>query len=177
MNTPVTMLDTRHSDPDAEPASWDETRRVVEAAQLFWLTTVRADDRPHVTPVAGAWAGDSAYFFTGSTEQKVMNLCRNPHVILTTGCNRWDDGLDVVIEGDAVRVTDTGTLERLAAVWAAKWDGRWQFHVLGESYEHHYVEDGEEVIVPVTIYVFAVRPTRVLAFAKGDPFGHTTHRF
>jgi hypothetical protein len=34
----------------------DETRRILETAELFWLTTVRADSRPHVT-LAEAWAG------------------------------------------------------------------------------------------------------------------------
>ena len=34
---------------------------------------------------------------------------------MTTGCNRWDQGLDVMVEGEAQRVTDRVTLERLAA--------------------------------------------------------------
>jgi hypothetical protein len=42
------------------------------------------------------------------------NLRRNPTVILTTGCNQWDRGLDVVVEGEAVQVTAEGGLERLA---------------------------------------------------------------
>ena len=49
MNTPVTTLDQRFSAPDAAATGWDETRRVLEAAELFWITTVRADGRPHVT--------------------------------------------------------------------------------------------------------------------------------
>jgi hypothetical protein len=43
---------------------------------------------------------------TGATEQKALNLTGNPHVALTTGCNTWDAGLDVVVQGDAVQVTD-----------------------------------------------------------------------
>ena len=35
--------------------------------------------------------------------------------------------LDVMVEGDAVRVTDSEVLERLAEAWGQKWDGRWQF--------------------------------------------------
>jgi hypothetical protein len=35
-------------------------------------------------------------------------------VVLTTGCNRWNEGLDVVVEGEAVRVTDEEMLKRLA---------------------------------------------------------------
>jgi hypothetical protein len=53
-------------------------------------------------------------------EQKARNLAGNPHVALTTGANGWQSGLDVVVEGDATRVTDAQQLHRLAAVWALK---------------------------------------------------------
>jgi hypothetical protein len=35
-------------------------------------------------------------------------------VVLTTGCNRWGHGLDIVVEGEAVRVTDDAVLSRSA---------------------------------------------------------------
>ena len=120
MNTPVTALDRRYSDEDAAATGWDETRRVLETAELFWISTVRADGRPHVTPVVAVWSDGAIHFHTGAGEQKFANLRANPHVVLTTGCNRWDQGLDVVVEGDAVRVTDKDTLERLAELWATK---------------------------------------------------------
>jgi len=50
------------------------------------------------------WLDSSIYFCTGITEQKAVNLSRNVHVILTTGCNQWDRGLDIVVEGEAVQV-------------------------------------------------------------------------
>jgi predicted pyridoxine 5'-phosphate oxidase superfamily flavin-nucleotide-binding protein len=50
MITPVTTLDERYSDPEAVATGWDETRRALDAAQVFWISTVRADGRPHVTP-------------------------------------------------------------------------------------------------------------------------------
>jgi hypothetical protein len=53
------------------------------------------------------WLDGALHFSTGATEQKALNLRGNPHVILTTGCNHWDAGLDVVVEGDAVQLTDS----------------------------------------------------------------------
>jgi hypothetical protein len=50
------------------------------------------------------WLHGVLYFDTGITQQKAINPRVNRHVILTTGCNRWDGALDVVVEGDAVRV-------------------------------------------------------------------------
>ena len=168
MTTPVTTLDQRFSEPDAVATDWEQTRRVLEDAELFWVTTVRADNRPHMTPLPAIWADGALHFCTGDAEQKAVNLRRNPHVILSTGCNTWDRGVDVVVEGDAVQVTDDDVLGRLAAAWTAKWDGRWQYQVRDGAFRH---PDGEEPVL-----VFAVTPVKVLAFAKGT-FSHTSHRF
>jgi PPOX class probable F420-dependent enzyme len=168
MNVPATKLDRRYSSPHAVAAGWDETLRVLESAELFWISTVRADGRPHVTPVVAVWADQAVHFSTGAQEQKFANLRANPHVVLTTGCNRWDSGLDVVVEGSAVLVTETAALERLAQAWTAKWNGRWQFTVGDGCFLHP--AGGESM-------VFAVTPAKVYAHSKGDPFGATTHTF
>jgi nitroimidazol reductase NimA-like FMN-containing flavoprotein (pyridoxamine 5'-phosphate oxidase superfamily) len=168
MRTPVTTLDRRFSAPDAVATSWDETLRVIEASELFWISTVRADGRPHVTPLTAVWLDDTIHFTTGAAEQKAVNVTGNRHVTLTTGCNDWEQGLDVVVEGEAVRVTDTTTLERLATKWAQKWDGRWQWQVSEGGFRH---EDSDEPAL-----VFSVSPARVLAFGKAT-FSHTSHRF
>ncbi len=114
MNEPVTKMDTRYSEPDGVVTPWEQTRRVLETAELFWLSTVRADGRPHVTPVVAVWHDGAIHFSTADTEQKAVNLRGNPHVILTTGCNRWEEGLDVVVEGDAVRITDHDSARTLS---------------------------------------------------------------
>jgi hypothetical protein len=109
------------------------------------------------------------HFTTGPREQKAMNLVGNPHVVMTTGCNRWDEGLDVMVEGKAERVTDRATLERLAAAWATKWDGQWRFEAAVGGFAHPDAEVNGPVLV------FAVKPTKVLAFSKGV-FSHTRYR-
>ncbi|MHA6621380.1 pyridoxamine 5'-phosphate oxidase family protein [Pseudonocardia sp. DLS-67] len=166
MGTPTTSLDSRFSDPAATPTPWDDAARVLETAELFWITTVRADGRPHVTPLVAVWLDGAIHFGTGESEQKALNLRSNPHVILTTGSNTWDHGLDVVVEGDAVRVADDDTLKRLADAWRTKWDGRWQYEARAGAFHH---EAGEAL-------VYAVAPTKVLSFGKGT-FSHTSHRF
>ena len=50
------------------------------------------------TPVVAVGTGGALCFSTGEEEQKYVNLRANPHVVLTTGCNSWDHGLDVVVE-------------------------------------------------------------------------------
>ncbi len=121
MNTvdPRAELDNRYSEPGATATSWDDARKVLESAGIFWLTTVRADGRPHVTPLIAVWVDDAIYFATGEEEQKARNLIQNPHCVLTTGCNTMGEGLDVVVEGAAVRVIN----ERQLTVVADAIDG------------------------------------------------------
>jgi general stress protein 26 len=168
MKNPITKLDERFSDSETEPTPWEETEQALRAAQLFWISTVRRDGRPHVTPLVAVWHDGALHFCTGPEEQKALNLQANPQVALTTGCNRWQDGLDVVVEGVAERVTDEGRLGELALAWGEKWDGSWKFEPVAEGFRH---ADGER-----TAHVFAVRPAKVLAFGKGT-FSHTRHRF
>ena len=66
MNEPDTTLDQRFSDPGAVAAGWEETRRMLEEAQLSWICTVRADGRPHLTPLVAVWLDGALYFTTGS---------------------------------------------------------------------------------------------------------------
>ena len=168
MTQAVTELDARFSDPTAVATDWDQTRRTVEDAELFWIATVRADGRPHVTPLVGVWLDDAIHFATGIGEQKAFNLRTNRNVILMTGCNEWERGLDVVVEGEAVQVVDESVLERLVAAWQTKWDGRWHYEVHDGGFRHEASAD--------PILVFSVKPTKILAFAKGT-FGQTRHRF
>ncbi len=168
MTTPETTLDQRFSDPAAGATSWDATREALETAELFWISTVRADGRPHVTPLVAVWHSGALSFCTGHAEQKAINLSANPHVVLTTGCNGWEGGLDVVVEGDAIPITDEDTLERLAAAWTTKWDARWQYEIRDGAFHHRGSDD------PVLVYTVA--PAKILAFSKGT-FSHTRHRF
>ena len=107
-------------------------------------------------------------FRIGAGEPKAVNLRGNPHVVLTTGCSRWESGLDVVVEGEAVPVTGDERLRRLAGAWARKWDGQWRYEVRDGCFYHPGAAE--------PVHVFAVAPAKVLAFGKGG-FSHTRHRF
>jgi general stress protein 26 len=81
MSAPATTFDQEYSDPAAAATGWKETRGALETAELFWLSTVGADGRPHVTPVVAAWAEGAIWFSTGAGEQKFANLRANSHVV------------------------------------------------------------------------------------------------
>ena len=92
------------------------------------------------------WLDGALYFCTGAGEQKAVNLRVHPHVLLLTGCHRWDEGLDVAAEGNAVQVTDEALLTRLAQAWATKWNGQWQFQVRNGAFEQPGDVEGEALV-------------------------------
>ncbi|MDP9134105.1 MAG: pyridoxamine 5'-phosphate oxidase family protein, partial [Actinomycetota bacterium] len=67
---PIAKFDSRFSDPAAGPTAWAGVAAALERAELYWLTTLRADGRPHVTPLIGAYEDDAVHFCTGLREQK-----------------------------------------------------------------------------------------------------------
>ena len=163
---PTAELDHRFSDPDAGATPWSEAARVLEGAELYWLTTVRVDGRPHVTPLIGVWHDEAVHFCTGPQEQKARNLETSRHVALTTGTNTWAEGLDVVVEGTAVRVVEHDALQRLADAYEAKYGSRWHFDVGDGVFGH-----GEHEAA-----VFRIEARKVLAFNK-DPHAQTRYLF
>ncbi|QFG25163.1 pyridoxamine 5'-phosphate oxidase family protein [Actinomadura sp. WMMB 499] len=165
-DAPATEFDGRFSDPAARATPWPEARRVLEDAELYWLATVRADGRPHVTPLIGVLHDGAMHFCTGLGEQKARNLGHSAQVTLTAGNNAWAKGLDVVVEGAAVRVTGRPALESLAAAYLDKYGEAWRFEV----------GDGVFGTGDVAAAVFRIEPARAFAFAK-EPHGQTRYRF
>jgi general stress protein 26 len=160
-------LDARFSEAK-QPVEWSHVAEALAGAELYWLTTVRKDGRPHTTPLVGAWVDDGFVFCTGPEEQKAQNLAHSTAVTVTTGVNTWNDGLDVVVEGNVVRVTGRDTLTRLADVIREKYHGVWDFTPYDDGFGHTD-QSGDSHIA----YVFRVPAAKVLAFAK-SPHGQTT---
>jgi general stress protein 26 len=161
---PAVALDGGFSSPGARPTSWQDSA-LLEGAKLYWLTTVRPDGWPHVTPLFAVWLGGVFYFCTGAGERKAKNLAGNVRRAVTTGCNTVE-GLDVVVEGKAVRVRDEALLTRLAAAWKSKYDWDWTVH------DGAFADDDGNVAP-----VFAVAPRTAFGFGKGDTFSQTRWRF
>ncbi|HEX2773550.1 MAG TPA: hypothetical protein VHN18_14130 [Micromonosporaceae bacterium] len=100
------------------------------------------------------------------SERKAGNLAGNPQCVLTTGRNVLRDGLDIVVEGTAVRVSDDATLRRVADRYEAKYGSDWHFDV----------RDGEFVGPGGPALVFAVAPATAFGFRRGE-YGQTRYRF
>jgi general stress protein 26 len=162
---PVAELNASFSEPGATAPPWTDVAQVLTVSEMFWLSTVRSDGRPHVTPLPAIWLDGTLYFCTGSHEQKTANLRASASCVLTTGNSDLRSGLDVVVEGTAVRMTDVRLLHELAAIWKSKLD--WDYDVTDDGFR-----DG----AGPTVLVFGVTPAKILAFGKA-PYTQTRYRF
>lgn len=175
---PAGELMTDFSSPGAAPTPWADAQAVLQDAEIFWLSTVRPDGRPHVTPLITVWADGALHFCTGRSERKARNLAANPGCVLTTGTNRMSEGLDVVLDGAAERITEDHALRRLAERWACKYD--WHFDVRdGAFWESAAPTQGSDPEEPAAgeAYVFRVRPATVHAYGRGEDYTATRWRF
>ncbi|MET7615384.1 pyridoxamine 5'-phosphate oxidase family protein [Streptomyces sp. NPDC005408] len=163
---PLTKLDPRYSDEKAAAADWSQAVERLRAAEIFWLSTVRPEGRPHVTPLIAVWHDGGLHFCTGADERKAKNLRDNQEVVLTTGANALDEGNDLVIEGTAARVSDETRLRALADAYVDKYGADWTFEV----------RDGEFVHEGGTALVFRVEPRTAFGFAK-SPYSQTRWQF
>src|SRR3954467_15097948 len=117
---PETTLNQQFSSQDAAPTPWSAATDALRDAKTYLLTTVRPDGRPHQTTVAGIWMDGVFHFATGSTERKARNLeAGNHNVLVSVATPSWE-GLDVVIEGEAVPVTDLDRLRRVVEAYGTK---------------------------------------------------------
>jgi nitroimidazol reductase NimA-like FMN-containing flavoprotein (pyridoxamine 5'-phosphate oxidase superfamily) len=166
---PVTTL-SAFSSADSEPTAWERGRGELRDAAVYWLSTVRPDGRPHVTPLLGVWLRGALYFCTGSGERKAKNLVHNPRCAITTGCNTLDDSIDVVVEGTATKVEADDELREVADTYESK-------------YGAHFTEPGgtwfglADAIRAGSALVYRVAPSTAFGFGKGRQFSQTRWRF
>ncbi len=125
-------ISTRNLDRYGNAAlPWSRAREILStdtptADLTFFVATVRPDGRPHSAGVGAVWVDDVLYFTSGPGTLKSRNLAGNPACSVAVRLR----GMDLVLEGEAHRVTDASTLERLAAVYRT---GGWPASVEGDA--------------------------------------------
>ena len=96
-----------------------------------FLGTVRPDGRPHSAGVGVAVLDGDLYFTSGPGTRKSRNLAGDPRCPLSLRL----DGIDLVLEGEARRVTDSPTLEAVARLYRA---GGWPAEPAGDAITASY---------------------------------------
>ena len=83
-------------------------------ARTTWLATLSEDGSPHVTAVGAVWLDGAYWFQTGARTRKARNVARDARCTVAVSIR----DADVVVEGDAMRVTDPEVVARIAKAWA-----------------------------------------------------------
>jgi len=106
------------------PVNWDTVVEKLDAgsapapdalnSRTTWLATVNEDGSPHVTAVGALWLDGAFWFQTGAGTRKGRNITRAPRCSIAVSIL----DADVVIEGDAARVTNPSDVARIAKAWA-----------------------------------------------------------
>jgi hypothetical protein len=101
----------------SEILPWSRPRDLLKIGLLSsgvtsFLGTVGQDARPHAAGIGAAWHDGDLYFTSGPGTRKARNLAANPACTISVRL----DGIDVVFEGDARRITDKAVLEAVVAL-------------------------------------------------------------
>jgi hypothetical protein len=134
-----------------------------------WLTTINEDGSPHVTGVGGLWLNGTFWFETGETTRKGRNLARDARCALSVAT----DEFDLVIEGEAHKITDPQTVADLARRWAAEgWPA--QVDESGQALTAAYSAPSAG---PPPWFVYRLAPRAATAVGTVEPGGATRWRF
>ncbi|MGH2516768.1 MAG: pyridoxamine 5'-phosphate oxidase family protein [Ktedonobacterales bacterium] len=128
--TPVEITNLDRYGSPAIP--WSRPRDLLAAGSSqpsipFFLGTSRPDGRPHAAGIGALWLDGDLYFTSGREARKARNLAANPACTISVRL----EGIDLILEGDAVQVTDQPTLEAVASRYRA---GGWPAEVAGDAF-------------------------------------------
>lgn len=134
-----------------------------------WLATVNEDGSPHVTAVGAIWLEGTFWFQTGTGTLKSRNIARDPRCTISISVL----GADVVLEGQASRVTDPAAVARAAKAWA---DGGWPAEP-DESGTGITAPFNAPLQGPPPWHVYRIEPKSATATLTAEPGGLTRFRF
>ena len=160
---------------DLPPIEWERVRAtlVTDITQApgtggpnrhtSWLTTINPDGTPHVRPLGivpldGVW-----YFNSGPATRKSRNIAANPRCVVSVATLPFD----LVLEGNAERVTDAAELNTVAAAFNKN---GWPARVDGDALTADYSAPSAG---PPPWHVYRIKPATVFAFGTAEPGGAT----
>ena len=154
------------------PLEWSRARDQLAgpplgAGRTYFLGTVRPDGRPHAAAIGALWHEGDLYFTSGPGTRKSRNLAANPAATISVGL----DDIDLVLEGEATRVTDAATLEQVAERYR---DGGWPATVEEDAFTAPFSAPSAG---PPPWHLYRLDFHTVFGVATAEPHGATRWRF
>jgi PPOX class probable F420-dependent enzyme len=129
---------------------WHEVERWIAKSRNYWVSTTRADGRPHAMPVWGVWLERALWFSTHPESVKGRNIARDPRIVL-----HLESGDDVAILEGAAEPHDPAALEAFIDAYERKYGYR--------------IETGDR-----TMGIHRLPPSSVVAWREADFPGSAT---
>jgi hypothetical protein len=152
------------------PIPWSRARDALAANRgsgvTFFLGTVRPDGTPHAAGIGAPWADNTLWFVSGPGTRKSRNLAAKAACTISGRL----PGIDLVLEGHAERVTDAGTLERLAAVYR---ESGWPAEVEGDAFTAPYSAPSAG---PPPWHLYRLVLRTAFGVATAEPYGASRWR-
>ena len=153
------------------PLPWSRPRDLLAASAssntTFFLGTVRPDGRPHAAGIGALWLDGDLYFPSGPQLRKARNLAASPACTISVKL----EGIDLILEGEATRVTDQPTLETVARLYR---EGGWPAQVEGDAFTAPFSAPSAGP-PPWQLYRFTFHTA--FGVATAEPYGATRWRF
>ena len=164
MNEPIATKNLDRNGAAALP--WNRARDLLVSETptsdlTFFIGTVRPDGRPHAAGVGAIWVDDVLYFVSGPGTRRARNLAANPACSVSVRL----PGIDLTGEGEAHRVTDAATLERVAAVYR---EGGWPATVTGDALTAPFNAPSAG---PPPWHLYRLTLHRAVGVASAEPYG------
>jgi len=152
--------------------AWNRPRDLLAAGPLgpgtaFFLGTSRPDGRPHAAAIGAVWLDGDLYFTSGPGTRKARNLAANPACTVSVRL----EGIDLILEGEATRVEDRSTLERVAGLYR---EGGWPAEVEGDAFTAPFSAPSAG---PPPWHLYRVVFHTAFGVATAEPYGATRWRF
>lgn len=132
-----------------------------------YLGTSRPDGRPHTAGIGALWSDGDLSCVSGPGTRKSRNLVTNPAHTLARGL----EGIDLVLEGIAARVTDPTTLDAVAAAYRRV---GWPALVEGDALTAPY---GAHSAGPPPWHLSRFAFDTAFGVASAEPYGAPRRRF
>ena len=138
-------------------------------SRTTWLSTINQDGSSHVTAVGALWLDGAFWFQTGTGTRKGRNVERDPRCSIAISVS----GADIVVEGDATRVTEPDALAGAAKAWA---DQGWPAEPddSGPGITAPFNAPGQG---PPPWNVYRIEPRSAIVTLTAEPGGLTRFRF
>ena len=151
---------------------WSRPRDLLAASPTrsditFFLGTVRPAGRPHAAGIGALWLEGDFYLTAGPETRKARNLAANPACTLSVRL----EGIDLILEGEAFRVTDQPTLEEAARLYR---EGGWPAEVEGDALTASFSAPSAGP-PPWQLYRFTFHTA--FGVTTAEPYGATRWRF